>query len=350
MNDQVPNSITHLSTSTPKKPHKPKMLDIASVPDTHMVPIRYMDLIKGTKWGFNGNLGLPDLDAVDTYKIILGGSEGVEVEFDRPDFAFNRICEADTNEKTLEYARRIIVGNNIPVLNHPSAVMGTKRDLIYQRLHSYKGIQIPKTVRITPKYCSDVRQFIEKGGIQLPCIFRPAGGGNQKGMMLLECIEDTKELEQFAFDGRDYYMIEFVDYRDMDGLYRKFRVAYVNGILYPRHLFRGPHWIVGIKTSEKTEAAFAEEKDFLENFEARLGNETLANLKGMGAAVGLDYFGMDLSLRPDGSLLLFEANGCMDFFSDSGGRPYKKQYIDAIREGVRQMISQFAGSVHAKAQ
>ena len=40
-------------------------------------------------------------------------------------------------------------------------------------------------------------------------------------------------------------------------------------------------------------------------------------LNAIRAAVGLDHFGLDLSLRPDGELLVFEANACMNVLDNT---------------------------------
>ena len=71
----------------------------------------------------------------------------------------------------------------------------------------------------------------------------------------------------------------------------------------------------------------------------------MSNLEGLCEAVGLDFFGLDLNLRPDGTLLLFEMNACMAAFYHGDGRPYVKPFIDAIRAAVKTMVADFATSV-----
>ncbi len=42
-----------------------------------------------------------------------------------------------------------------------------------------------------------------------------------------------------------------------------------------------------------------------------LGPHAMAGLEAIGAALGLDYAGVDFGLGPDGEILLFEANATM---------------------------------------
>ena len=338
------NPYSNFSYGTVTKP-RPRMLEIASIPDDNRLTINYMNMEEGAKFGYSGNIDLPEMEGIDIRKLVLGGDEEKEAAYDIPDFAFNRICEADSNERSLHYADKIVTGNRIPVINHPARVLETKRDRIYQHYAGFEGIDVPRTVRFAPRCSREIREFIADEAIRMPFIFRPAGGHNQDNMILVESLDDIEKLERFAFDGRDYYFIEFVDCRDDDGYYRKFRVVVVNGRIYPRHVFIGKEWKIGWNTAEKGEEFQLEEKDFLENFHARLGERTLGNLQALCDAAGLDFFGLDLNLRPDGTLLLFEMNTCMAAFYHGGGRPYVKPFIDEIRAAVKSLVVGFANSV-----
>lgn len=326
-----------------QEPAKPKMLAITSVPDDNTIVLQYLDH-RGNMFHSTGNLKFPQFDEVLREDVVLGGTEGILPKLSSPDFAINRICDPDANKNGLELAKQLIAEASIPVLNHPAQVQATKRDVIYQRFQDYEGIVVPRTIRVAPRYCRDVRALIDAGEITLPCIFRPAGGHNSRGMFLIRTPGDTDELERFAFDGRDYYMSEFRDCRDSDGLYRKFRVMYVDGKIYPRHLFVSDDWCVDGKTKYTEEKYFDEEQDFLDNFRARLGEEVLARLEVFCAKIGLDIFGLDLNLRPDGTLVLFEVNACMSAFHKSE-RQYLAAHIEIIRNATRDMLLRFYRSV-----
>jgi glutathione synthase/RimK-type ligase-like ATP-grasp enzyme len=323
----------------------PRMLIISSIPDDHTVTIHKVENGQPS-FRVRGSFELPQFAEFDSEEIVLGGANAGIPRFTMPDFAINRICDPDDNRKGLEQAQQVIEQYKIPVLNHPGRVLATRRDALYQRFADYKGIVVPKTLCIAPRYCRDVRRILEQGEIRLPCIFRPAGGHNSQNMYLINELDDVNELERFAFDGRNYYISEFHDCRDNDGLYRKFRVIYVDGKIYPRHLFVSENWCVSGKTKFAEGEYLDEEKRFLEDPNSYLGEETMAGLNKFCDEIGLDFFGLDLNLRPDGTLILFEANACMAAFLRPN-REYLKPYVNAVYSATRDMLLRFYQTVKA---
>lgn len=318
---------------------KPRMLSIAAIPDDHIVKMDYLDQ-RGIVFNKTGNFELPAFEEIDREDLVLGGLKAGEPKFSLPDFAFNRICDPDANIKGLELAQLIIEQNKIPTLNMPDKILATRRDVLYQRFADFEGVVVPKTVRMAPKYCKDVRDFLARGEIGLPCIFRPAGGHNSRGVFLIEGLDDANELERFAFDGRDYYISERRDCRDDDGLFRKFRVVYVDGKIYPRHLFVSDDWCVDAKSKFTEGKYFDEEERFLADIQSYLGEEGMSRLNRFCAVLGLDFFGLDLNLRPDGTLVVFEANACMTMFRYSN-RDYLEPYVENIRQATKEMLLHF---------
>lgn len=323
--------------------NKPRMLSIAAVPDGNTVVVHHVDK-GGVKFDSTGNFELPPYEEIEREELVLGGKKPKAPHFSRPDFAVNRICDPDANKNGLELAQQIVEEYGIPVINHPARILATRRDILYQRFANREGIVVPKTIRITPRYCRDVEAILEQGEISLPCIFRPAGGHNSRGVTLIKEPGDASELECFAFDGRDYYISELYDCRDSDGLYRKFRVIYVDGKLYPRHLFVSDAWCVDGKTKFTEEKYLNEEKHFLENFQSCLGNEVIAKLTRFCSEIGLDFFGLDLNLRPDGTVVVFEANACMAVFL-SPKREYLEPFVNNIQTATKEMLLRFHQSI-----
>jgi hypothetical protein len=327
---------------------KPRILLISGIPDDHTVVLEYFDRI-GRIFEFKvpGGFDLPPFEEFDSEEIVLGGRRGLIPQFSKPDFAINRISDPETCPNALAMAMQLVAEHKIPVLNHPEKIQETRRDRLYQRFMNYKGIVVPKTIRIAPKYCSDVRTLIESGEIRLPCIFRPATGHNSRGVFLINTLEDTNELERFAFDGRDFYVIEYHDCRDGDGLYRKLRLIYVDGKIYPRHLFVSETWCVDAKTRFAEEKYFDEEMRFLADPDSYLGEDAMSRLKNFSAEIGLDFFGLDMNLRPDGTLVLFEANASMAVFGETS-REYMKQYISNIQVATKEMLLRFHQTMKAR--
>ena len=66
----------------------------------------------------------------------------------------------------------------------------------------------------------------------------------------------------------------------------------------------------------------------------------MAALHGIGAALGLDYGGVDFALAPDGSVLLFEANATM-VISPPEPDPiwdYRRRAIGDVLRAAQQML------------
>ena len=109
------------------------------------------------------------------------------------------------------------------------------------------------------------------------------------------------------------YATEFVDYRSLDGWYRKYRVIFIDRTPYPYHLAIGAHWLLHHWTSGMEEDARrrAEEEAYLADPEHVLGDKAWAALLAIGERLDLDYAGIDFSVLQDGRLVLFEANPTM---------------------------------------
>ena len=104
-----------------------------------------------------------------------------------------------------------------------------------------------------------------------------------------------------------------MDARGADGMARKYRVMFVDGVAYPVHLAISADWKVHYATSGMAQNATyrSEERRFLENMRAVLGPHAIAALDQICATLELQYAGIDFALAPNGSVLLFEANATM---------------------------------------
>jgi glutathione synthase/RimK-type ligase-like ATP-grasp enzyme len=117
-----------------------------------------------------------------------------------------------------------------------------------------------------------------------------------------------------ASDARqDWYLTRFVETRDGQGRYRKYRVVFIDGRPYPYHLAISAHWLVHYFSAEMTERSWkqAEERGFLSDPEAVLGQRAWRALAEAGRRLDLHYAGIDFGLDADGRVVVFEANATM---------------------------------------
>jgi glutathione synthase/RimK-type ligase-like ATP-grasp enzyme len=293
-----------------------KVLQLVSTPDSHTLVVTKNDgNINKLNTILQGNNTLSLLvgsDFAQMKVVTLGGLEPKKIQLEDADVIINSICDPDTNKKGLKQASELLNNVSIPVINAPSLIGRTTREETYNLLHTIPGIKIPKTVRITPRYLSDIPKMLEKEGLTYPYIFRSAGDHGGAGMELINNEDELHKLESFAFDGRDFYAIEFVDFRSEDGHYRKARVMVVDGEAYVRHLIIADSWKVHAESRSvlmnDRAALRQEEESFVTNPPASI--KTLC--KEMHKILELDFFGMDCNIGPDGSLLIFEINTCMN--------------------------------------
>lgn len=300
-------------------------------------------------FSFTGNLMLfrhLDCTGINPIRVPLGGPVGRIQQLPQADLIFNAVCDADDNSRALEHAGQIVEALGLPVINRPQAVRHTTRERTAGMLHDLALLQVPRVLRVRPERQSDVEAILAQGRMTYPFIMRRAGGHNGHTMLLVRNEAELWRTERFAFDGTEYYMIEFVDYRDDDGWYRKYRFLIIDGEVYPRHVLADHEWIIHASCRFKAMAEDVElqrqEREFLENFASRLGAERLDQLRILNQRLGLDYLGVDCSLRPDGRLLVFETNACVNAFTqtrrETGTFAYLEGHVDRIGNAARELV------------
>ncbi len=259
----------------------------------------------------------------------------------RPDIFVNCIADADGMEKSLAKVIRM-AGQirkqwpHVPIFNPPSRVTLTRRDTISAKCQDLPGLLVPKTVRCKPKSRDDVFKIAKEKGFTFPYIVRPVGFHNGQGMALVKSAKDGEALDALSFDGSEFFIIQFHDYKNAEGIYVKMRLVMIGNKVYARHAVMSRHWNVHATSREemlgKDPSLRALEKKTLEELPGRISDDTLKSMQKIYRGVGLDYLGFDCSLLPDGRLLCFEINAAMNAMgaSDYKTYPYLKPYTDAI--------------------
>ena len=258
------------------------------------------------------------------------------------DVLFNAISDPDAAPRALALAARLVPALGLPVMNAPSAMPGTVRELMAVRLAGIKGLHMPRTVRVKRL------DLAESGSVAFdgPVLLRPSGSHGGRDIVLAQTAGDMRRAAAgLACD--EVYLTEFVDFRSDGGLYRKLRLVFVGGQAFPVHLAIGEHWLSHYFRTTMAEMASwrAEEAAFLGGFEAYLGPAICRALTELPARVGLDFFGVDAAVGPDGRLVVFECNASM--LVRHVDRPamfdYKNAPAERIRSAVGDLLHQFAG-------
>jgi len=249
------------------------------------------------------------------------------------DVVFNGIGDADETGPTAANVARFLEASAAPLLNPPSAIERTRRQLAPALLGDIDGLVVPACARLSAATLAKLGlvEAARRAGVEPPFIVRPVGSHGGTGARLV-----TAEADAPRAGSRDCYVTAFRDARSADGLFRKYRMIFVGGEPYPYHLAIGPNWLVHYETSGTAAHAErrAEELRFLEDPEATLGPIATGAVREVGRQLALDFAGIDLAVLPDGRTLFFEANATMLAHPEDPAGPlaHKNPHVARILE------------------
>lgn len=344
----MPSKKTKASKTTAEPvstaPTTGKLLLVNGLDDRSAATI--ISISDSVKFSYTGNLDLigelkhPRLQVG---QILLGCVQEAPLRLPMPDVIFNCVADTDSHGVSLERAAELFVHARVPVLNKPANVRKTTRDNIYRLFQDVPGLVVPRTIRLVPRRLAEIRGLVAGGGISMPFLVRPAGEHGGAGLLRVDTEADLDQLEQFAFDGRGYYLTEFVDFRSADGLYRKYRLVMLDGFVYPRHLIASDHWNIHSRSRDtvmrKSMELMAQERAFLDHPERHFKPVVRQALEHVRKTLDLDYFGIDCSLNADGDLVVFEINACVNILQRHAAPfSYLNDAVERVRAGLVNMV------------
>lgn len=291
---------------------------------------------------------LAPLGTVD--EMVLGVPGSLDVKVRTPDVIFNLICNCEAAGLALSQAGEVVAALQRPVINAPAAVARTGRQAMAQRIAAHPGLRAAPVQVLQPRRLVDLIAAWRRGELPADFLIRPADTHGGDGMYRVRALADFDVLERYALDGQPYLVMPYIDYQSPDGLYRKYRVLSIDGKLMPRHMIAAPDWMIH---SESRRALMPtslplqeEEQRFLADPAAVLGRSGWQALRGFAADVGLDFFGMDMALLPDGTPLIFECNACMNVLAAGAGDgfAYLDPVVTSVSEAIVAMVDQRVAS------
>ena len=178
-----------------------------------------------------------------------------------------------------------------------------------------------------------------------PLIVRPIGTHAGHGM---EKLDSPAALADYLGQRPEaqFYVSPFVEYSGPDGLFRKQRVAFIDGRAFPSHYAVSSHWMVHYLSAEMTERPErrAEEAAWMADFDTDFAARHAQAFKALHQRVGLDYFGIDCAELPDGRLLVFEVDVAMIVHDLDPVEvfPYKKPAMARLFAAFQAMLASAA--------
>ncbi|WP_027552667.1 RimK family alpha-L-glutamate ligase [Bradyrhizobium sp. Cp5.3] len=237
-----------------------------------------------------------------------------------------------------------------PLLNRPDRIASLDRDKLHRLLAGIAGLDIPATVNAAHAQLSALAQGAIRceditGELRFPMIARPRGSHAGVGLAKLD---DATALAAYLAgrQEQEFFVARFVDYASADGLYRKYRLAMVDGKPYACHMAIADRWDIWYLNAYMafSDEKRAEEAAFMRDFDEAFAARHRGALAEMSRRVGLDYFTIDCAENEDGELLIFEAdNTAVVHNMDSPDVfPYKQPQMRKIFAAFTAMLTRQA--------
>lgn len=254
----------------------------------------------------------------------------------------NAICEPLQHRGSLATLARMELELGLPTLNPSWVIAATTRPLIARRLAHQTGVRAP--------HCSlfaggamTLSEHISAHGHRYPVLLRPPGEHGSVGLLR---IDDPAEIATKASKLAVCTVTDFVDFRSDDGLWRKYRIVYAGDRLFRRHVLTDRGWNITRDARQfmrEHPHLIAQEEDWISQPVTLQDDSVEARVLHQFRALQLDFGVIDFALAPDGDLVIFEINACVQITNheveqEPGTRRYfeanNAQIIDALVELV----------------
>ena len=255
------------------------------------------------------------------------------------------MSESDENRELLLTLEQLLADWPKPVINAPQHIPSVGRDVASALLQNAPGLLIPPTLRASRAALQAIatgaaRLPVEFEGCDFPIILRPVG--SQAGRDLAK-IEGPADIANYLsrVDAPEFYLSRFIDYSGKDGLFRKMRVALIDGVPFACHMAVSAHWMIHYVNAGMYEEAWKrdEEASFMARFDDFAQRHRLA-LDAIAQRTKLDYLFIDCAQTPDGQLLVFEIDHAMVVHAmDLEDQfPYKQPHMLKVKNAFRDFL------------
>jgi hypothetical protein len=244
-----------------------------------------------------------------------------------------------------------------PLLNPPHAVCNLDRDKLHRLLDGIDGLEIPSTTGITHEILSELSHGslapcdIE-AGLSFPVIVRPRGSHAGAGLAKLD---DAAAIDRYLdqHHEQEFFISRFVDYASDDGMFRKYRIVFIDGRPFACHMAIADRWDVWYLNAGMSASASKrrEEAEFMRTFDTGFARRHEIALTAMADWIGLDYFTADCAESKSGSLLVFEADNTaiVHDMDPPNIFPYKAPQMRKVFNAFAAMLNRRARCVREKA-
>ncbi|CAN7417685.1 hypothetical protein LJR029_006983 [Caballeronia sp. LjRoot29] len=274
-------------------------------------------------------------------------ADGEDAHLPAFDLVFNAIGDPDIAAPLNDRLARFAAQCSRPWLNPSSAISRTSRHKLPALLDGLGDVQTAPCVRYEAENkAQDINalaSLLADHAVTFPLLARPVAAHGGDGLILCDTIETLEARLSTQAQAGAQYLTAFRDCQSADDFYRKYRVIYVDRRPLPYHLVISPHWIAHYFSADMESHAWKldEERRFLQDPRATLGERAMNAIEAIGQRLDLDYGGIDFTLLPDGQVFVFEANATMlaHYERDSGVLAHKNPHVQHIIDAFERMLA-----------
>ncbi len=275
---------------------------------------------------------------IELIQVYLTHADDIKIPLPEHDVLFVAIAYSEENTVLLKNIAPTLANWHRPVLNRPEQIAQLSRDLTCRCMENAEGILMPKTERF---HLNELQNQL----LAFPIIIRPVD--SHAGHDLAK-IESAKTLEIYLNKQTShyFYITPFIDYKNEDGLFRKYRVVLIAGQPFLCHLAISEQWMIhylNAGMAENAEKRFEEAKA-MTTFNTIFAKKHAVAFQTIYERTELDYVGFDCAEMADGRLLIFEIDSCMIVHAlDSADLfPYKQTPMSKLFLAFQQFLKQAA--------
>lgn len=259
---------------------------------------------------------LEDADMVLDVLYVVPGAQLPEI-VPRHDVAFVAVAEGDDNRYLLDQLAKAVRTWPRPILNEPERIARLTRDGAWRLLASVPGAYMPINLRVDRASLvsfarGESRADLVLASCRFPIIARPVGSHAGEGLTKLD--DRAAILGYLAQQTQaEFFVSPFVDYRGKDDLFRKYRIALIDGEAFACHMAISSHWMIHYLNADMIDNGQnrAEEAAFMRDFDTNFGAAHREALREIARRSGLNYLIIDCGETRDGQLLIFEVGNAM---------------------------------------
>jgi hypothetical protein len=267
-----------------------------------------------------------------------------------PDHDIMFFAAGEADAVTLARMQRLVASWPRPMLNDPRYLPALARDRLARSLAHVPSICSPSTVAVSR---AQLDSLLRDGGTigdilpgcGYPVLVRPHGSHAGIGLKKIDDPNALATYLMFSFD-TSYFMTAFVDYRSADGLFRKYRVAFIDRQPHLCHMAVSQNWMVHYLNAGMTESRDkrADEARAMMHFDAGFAARHRDAFAALHERLPFDYYSIDCGELSDGRLLVFEADSAaiIHLMDPEVMFPYKHAHMrrafDAFGEMLRRRV------------